>query len=446
MRVSLSALAVCAAVLIAGCDTTGPNAPTAASAVPGSVAGPLDARTAYDRPARSIPLPASFGDASRRSGLATTHATPSAVTAAVGPNLVVNGSFEASDDTLTGWTVVDQTGGSGSWAVQMGTSSPTGIFTVEAPTDGSNAAMTFQGGPGSHLLYQDIAVPASGGMLSFDISLYSNAPYAVQNALDYTVIPNQHARVDLLDPTNPDVFDVGDEVENVWIVDADETPLPLPYTRIEYDLANWAGQTVRLRFGQVDNQNFFSAGIDNVVVMANEAADACSRGDLLRIADFDADGEPAGERVALLNTDTRALDLSTCSFVTFNPFTERVTYAANLSTVLAPGETFLLGDPSVPETDLTFPAGTIPDGPGAIAVLAQSDVALGTVVTEVAGQVVASVVYVNETMIVGQFPAPADTPTASAAGRTSAAGPVARAGAEDDLAAMLAKVRTVAAR
>ena len=155
---------------------------------------------------------------------------------------------------------------------------------------------------------------------------------------------------------------------------------------------------------------------------------ACARGALLRIADFDADGVPGGEQVTLLNDDARTLDLAACSFVVFNARTERVTYAARLSSALPAGATFLLGNPSVADRDLTFPAGTLPDGPGALAVVARADVPLGTRVSTVAGQVVAAVVYVDEARVFGRFPAPAGARLAGGA-------------AGDDLAALLAAVR-----
>jgi hypothetical protein len=79
--------------------------------------------------------------------------------------LVVNGSFETNGgintNTFTGWTEADQAGGSGSIYAQSGTTPPPPApGTVPAPPLGSFAAMSSQGGPGSHVLYQNISIPA----------------------------------------------------------------------------------------------------------------------------------------------------------------------------------------------------------------------------------------------------------------------------------------------
>lgn len=88
---------------------------------------------------------------------------------------VTNGGFEtnggAGTSVLNNWTIVDQPGGSGSWFAQTGTVSPINAFAVPAPPEGNFGAMTDQTGPGSHVLYQDITVPAGGGVLSFELYL-----------------------------------------------------------------------------------------------------------------------------------------------------------------------------------------------------------------------------------------------------------------------------------
>jgi hypothetical protein len=99
---------------------------------------------------------------------------------------VTNGGFEtnggAGTSSLSGWSIIDQAGGSpdGSWYAQTGTTSPVSSFTVQAPPAGSFAAMTDQTGAGSHVLYQEVTVPASGGVLTFDL-------YLANRALDFFV-------------------------------------------------------------------------------------------------------------------------------------------------------------------------------------------------------------------------------------------------------------------
>src|ERR1700693_592373 len=184
---------------------------------------------------------------------------------------VANGGFETNipPNTFASWTVADQAAGSGSLCVQTGTGSPLNAFAVPAPTEGSFAAMTDQGGPGSHILYQNIAVPATGGTLTFDIFIQSFAAFANPSpeTLDFNVFPNQHTRVDIM-TTASAVDDVGAGVlQNVFMTKPGD-PLTSGYNKITVPLAPFAGQTVRLRFAEVDNQLFFNVGIDNVQLSA----------------------------------------------------------------------------------------------------------------------------------------------------------------------------------
>src|SRR5205823_1023112 len=131
-------------------------------------------------------------------------------------DLISNGGFEAG---FTGWTVANQPGGSGSWFVQSGTSSPTSGFPVPAPPGGTNAAMTDQGGPGAHALIQSFTVPTGSPivMLTFDWFV-GNRPgsFFSPNSLDFTVTPNQQARVDIL-TSGAGAFDLGGSVvDNVF--------------------------------------------------------------------------------------------------------------------------------------------------------------------------------------------------------------------------------------
>jgi len=183
---------------------------------------------------------------------------------------VVNGGFEtnggAGTNTFAGWTVVDQAGGAGSWYAQTGTGSPLNGFPVPAPPEGVFAAMTDTVNPGSHVLYQDIVVPSTGGQLSFGFTLSNQAAgFISPPTLDYTAGPNQQFRVDVMNPGAP-VTDVGAGVLlNVFQTNPGDL-LVSPYEYVTASLSAFAGQTVRLRFAEVDNQLFFNAGVDNVQV------------------------------------------------------------------------------------------------------------------------------------------------------------------------------------
>lgn len=194
-------------------------------------------------------------------------------------NLVVNGDFEQNGglgkSVFTGWTVVNQAGSSGSWYAQMGTRPVPGVqdcvaSTVVPEPPSGFAAMTTQSNPGSHILYQEVAIPsgASSVTLSFDLYLHSSSDFAVPPTLDYLEKPNQQFRVDLLDPSAP-VTDAGAGVlATLFQTRATDAPIDAAYSRRTYDLSSFAGRTVRLRFAEVDNVECFSAGVDNVSITA----------------------------------------------------------------------------------------------------------------------------------------------------------------------------------
>ncbi|HEY3434405.1 MAG TPA: hypothetical protein VGK41_02010, partial [Solirubrobacterales bacterium] len=86
---------------------------------------------------------------------ATALVAPAAASAAT----VVNGDFETG--TLAGWQLSNSGEGSqDSWYAYSGTNppGPTIIETVEPPPGGNFAAVTSQGGPGAHFLYQDVTL------------------------------------------------------------------------------------------------------------------------------------------------------------------------------------------------------------------------------------------------------------------------------------------------
>ena len=181
--------------------------------------------------------------------------------------LVSNGDLEAG--TLAGWTARDQDGGSGAWSIQSGVSSPVSGFVVPAPPQGVLAAMTDQIGPGSHILYQDITLPAGQpSTLSFLLYIGNRADSFVipdPPTLDFTVVPNQHFRVDIMDPSAPVDSVTTGVLKNVYITKPGD-PLESGYITVSASLDAFAGQQIRLRFAEVDNQLFFQVGIDSVTI------------------------------------------------------------------------------------------------------------------------------------------------------------------------------------
>ncbi len=191
--------------------------------------------------------------------------------------VIVNGSFEANGgagtNVFTGWTVaqvlgsVSGTPGGGDVFVQTGTLSPFGI-TVPAPPLGSFAAMSEQFSPGGHIIYQDFAVPAGGAILSFDLYIDNTAGTFINlGTLDFEGAFNQHVRVDIMNPAAA-VDDVGAGVLQNILITNPGFPNPSGYTTNSVDISAFAGQTVRLRFAETDNQGYFLMGVDDVHLSA----------------------------------------------------------------------------------------------------------------------------------------------------------------------------------
>ena len=143
------------------------------------------------------------------------------------------------------------------------------------------AAMTDANGPGSHVLYQDFVVPTgvTSATLSFDLFINNLADgFLVPSPphLDFSAAANQLARVDLLTGSSG-LFSVAaaDVLQNLYQTKVGD-PLTSGYFTTTIDLtpllAARAGQTLRLRFAEVDNVFTFNLGVDNVSLEAASAA------------------------------------------------------------------------------------------------------------------------------------------------------------------------------
>lgn len=192
--------------------------------------------------------------------------------------IINNGGFESG---LANWTVVNQVGGDGTFSVQTGTTSPIFGDIVPAPPEGTRAAMSDAGGPGSHVLYQEFVVPTTTpGQNGFTF----RASIFVGNRADRFATPaslqfdlpnagaagfNQRARIDitLAGATNPFTMTAGDIVTTIYETNVGD-PLVSGYNSLTFDLSNALlpriGQTLRLRIAEVDNLSPFQFGIDQI--------------------------------------------------------------------------------------------------------------------------------------------------------------------------------------
>jgi hypothetical protein len=179
---------------------------------------------------------------------------------------VANGDFESGD--FSGWQRQDfGTPANNHWYVYQGTSAPLTGAPIPAPPEGAFAAITGTSNVGTHILYQDVSLePGMAHRLNFVVYYNSEAPIASPESLDEAVVPNQQYRIDVMRP--------GAEFESVTSSDilmplfrtVTGSPQALAPTPLTFDLTPLGGQTVRLRFAEVSNQNNFNAGADAVAV------------------------------------------------------------------------------------------------------------------------------------------------------------------------------------
>jgi hypothetical protein len=179
---------------------------------------------------------------------------------------VPNGGFETGD--FSRWKQANQSGGSGRWFVYSGTTSPLSFSTIAAPPQGNFAATTDQEIPGSHVLYRNIKLAAGQKhILSFFLYYENDADeFVPRHKLDYTVFPNQQYRVDLLRPkANPFTVNSDKILRTLFRTKVGDPNKRGPQLRT-YNISQYAGRTVRLRFAEVDNQDNFLASVDRVRV------------------------------------------------------------------------------------------------------------------------------------------------------------------------------------
>jgi hypothetical protein len=191
------------------------------------------------------------------------------VPGAAGAATVVNGGFESGD--LTGWSQSNNPSeDAGRWFAYTGTESPLNPGTVQAPPEGSFAAISDQLGPGVHVLYQDIVVePANTQQLTM-LLYYNSVPLETPEPDTLSIgVSNQQYRVDLVRPSAPiESVDPADVLAPIFGTKTGDPEDQAPFRRT-IDLALFGGQTVRLRFAEAHNNGPMRAGVDSVAILGD---------------------------------------------------------------------------------------------------------------------------------------------------------------------------------
>ena len=186
---------------------------------------------------------------------------------------VDNGSFESGD--FTSWGTYNSDG-----FLSVSDTLPAGFCITALPsdgiTDGTYAAYYDMSGPNTLVIWQDVLVPADG-IISMDLTFSNTAGlWAWTGVLDHIGPPNQHLRVDIMNPAAADLsMDPADIYMTVY-ESGDSSVFTVDKVPLSANISAWAGQTVRVRISKVDNQNCFPVAIDNVMATSNSGSGSAS--------------------------------------------------------------------------------------------------------------------------------------------------------------------------
>lgn len=188
--------------------------------------------------------------------------------------LISNGDFE---NGLNGWQVITQAGSNETYFYldTPGNFTPLSWYpTANNPLGGNQYVVTDQHGPGAIALIQPVNIPPGVTSVTLSFQMFVNdqsgwGPLVHPVGLDFNAEPNQHARVDIL-CDGADAFSTGSAVLQNLYLGIDGSLTPYNYTDYLFDITDavMVPGTYNLRFAEVDNQEFFNLGIDNVSLIA----------------------------------------------------------------------------------------------------------------------------------------------------------------------------------
>jgi uncharacterized repeat protein (TIGR01451 family) len=162
--------------------------------------------------------------------------------------ILLNGSFETGD--FAGWNIANAD--YGSFVINDGQRDPEGPDFALPPYQGKFSAMTDQVGGGSHILYQDVFIPADAQSATLSwVDMIRN------HGTEFSHL-SQEFRVE--------IRDLADNVLALAFTTKPGDALTNDWTRREFDLSNFRGQWVRVAFIEEDHLGYFNVHLDEVSV------------------------------------------------------------------------------------------------------------------------------------------------------------------------------------
>ena len=180
-----------------------------------------------------------------------------------------NGDFETG--TLAGWRVSERGGDEDGWSVTGESQSPLSGYPIPAPPQGEWQAVVDQTGPGSHVLYRDIAVTEQVARLRMQLWYRNGADRFITPRTLWFKKRNQQLRIDLVSPdAKLRSMDADDILATVFRTRVGD-PRRMAPRGVGIDLTPYDGETVRLRIAEVDNRGNFLVGVDAVRLVSGES-------------------------------------------------------------------------------------------------------------------------------------------------------------------------------
>lgn len=227
---------------------------------------------------------------------------------------IVNGNFESGG--TAGWSIFTVPTSAGGWQTYSGTTSPmsSGDTDPIPAAIGTASAVADQTGEMASVLYQDVALePGMSHTLDFSYWFATFAPFTATNniAFPFPSGPDdQQVIIDVIKSSaSPITANPADSLATVYRSNLGDATTR-NWTNATVDLSTFAGQTVRVRFLDINQNSYLLVGVDNVAITSKDVLAPTISGLKLSKTRFRTAGKRRGTKVSLTLSEAAALQLS----------------------------------------------------------------------------------------------------------------------------------------